>query len=102
EEREHALATPAPWLEDEPPEPFEPESVHDPRGQGDAAGELVEDAADADRDVDRIESGQVAREPSLLARHAERDQQHARPGRGDARHGLLVVRRARVRAGDAY
>src|SRR5438094_222123 len=68
-----------------------------------AARELIEDAPDPDRQADRLEVREVARDPALLRGHAVRDEQDVCRGFGDPRAGARVVDRqgrAGVRAGD--
>jgi hypothetical protein len=70
---EGELAAPAPGLGDEAVEPFELEAAHPEGGTGGAAGDVVEDAADADADGD-VEGAEIAVEPELLAGGAVGDE----------------------------
>src|SRR5439155_19632192 len=70
EDREDALPPPATRLEREPPEPFEADRVDESGRQPYAAGQLIEDAPDADRRPNGRKEGQVPGDPTLLGRHA--------------------------------
>lgn len=76
------LSAPAPGLADEAVEPLQAEAAEPGGGAGDAAGQVVEHAADADGDDD-AQVGEllaVGGDPEVLARVAEGDEQRVRLG----------------------